>query len=127
MVATKKRASRRTKTEKEKVELVEVDSQVVTIPAREILKRPRPKKPNFLNSRGDRRARGIEKMMSSWAEFVKVPLAYLNEDELERLLKAELSGRRRWAIVNRLHSAVCTKRTARERSLYRQECGLGEL
>ena len=125
MVATKKRASRRTKAEK--VEPVDAEPQVVTIPAREILRRPRPKKPNFLNNRGDRRARGIEKMMSSWAEFVTVPLAYLNEDEIERLLKAELSGRKRWAIVNRLHSAICTKRTARERSLYRKECGLGEL
>lgn len=98
---------------------------VEKLPAREIVRRPKPEKPKFLNSKSANiREKGFSLMMSNWIEFAKVPLSYLTENELKRLFDAEVSGRKRWNIVNRLHSGYTTKRTKRERSELRVRCGL---
>lgn len=103
-------------------------------PARTIIRRSRAPKPDWLSTNAKnayskaaqhkRRLAGIEKLMSSWSEFIKVPLVYLEEEELEELLRVEVLSRKRWAIANRLHSALCSKRAKRERTVYRKQCGL---
>jgi len=57
-------------------------------------------------------------------EFAKIPLTYLTEAELKKLFDGEVAGRKRWNIVNRLHSAFNTKRIKRERAELRIRCGL---
>jgi len=95
------------------------------LPAREILRRAKPEKPKFLNSRSDAvKEKGFALMMTNWVEFAKIPLTYLTEAELKKLFDGEVAGRKRWNIVNRLHSAFNTKRIKRERAELRIRCGL---
>ena len=85
--------------------------------------RTRAKKPRWLSSSDPAvRRKGFETMMETWHDFCKVPIGYIDEVDLKRLLQHEMKHKKRWAIVNRLHSALSSRQTMRERQRLKERC-----
>lgn len=84
----------------------------------------KPPRPAFLSGKAAHKRKGFATMMENWDAFVKVPLTYVKEEDLKELLETEIASRKRWAMINRLHSAYNVKRVARERAELRKSCGL---
>ena len=61
-------------------------------------------------------------MVGTWKELNE-SIASMTEDDVKASLDAELTGKRRWTIVKRLHQRACALRAARERAVLKAACG----
>lgn len=60
-------------------------------------------------------------MVGTWKELNE-SIASMTEDDVKASLDAELTGKRRWTIVKRLHQRACALRAARERAVLKNVC-----
>lgn len=60
-------------------------------------------------------------MVGTWKELNE-SIASMTEDDVKASLDSELSGKRRWTIVKRLHQRACALRAARERAVLKAVC-----
>jgi len=60
-------------------------------------------------------------MVGTWKELNE-SIASMTEDDVLKALDAEISGKRRWTIVKRLHQRACALRAARERAVFKSLC-----
>jgi hypothetical protein len=60
-------------------------------------------------------------MVGTWKELNE-SIASMSEDDVLEALDAEISGKRRWTIVKRLHQRACALRAARERAVFKAVC-----
>lgn len=60
-------------------------------------------------------------MIATWKELNE-SIAGMSEADVEAALLAEVSGKRRWTIVRRLHQRQCALRAARERVALKALC-----
>lgn len=61
-------------------------------------------------------------MVGTWKELNE-SIASMSEADVQASLDAELTGKRRWTIVKRLHQRACALRAARERAVLKAACG----
>ena len=84
------------------------------------------KKRKARRAAGKTRTRGKPKLDLFLRDFISLneggELRRLNESDLSKLLEMELKGKRRRSFVEKIHSALSTKRTRRERRECLDQC-----